>query len=444
MHRSTSLLSLCLCAGRAASLSLPAVQDSYGRTSGLRLCADGRTTGLRLCAAEEASEKRREAERLALLAEQAALEAEQLEIEARAMRPEPAAAVLDLAAAPEPATGEDEGPMALQSPMRWIGPYPALSLSLPALQSPSQKARMLSGDGTAMGVTLDFVLDTAANTNTINAQVAGPTGQGGLELEQVGSVAGGVGAGGAIGGGATYMLGACQLGDVPANERLAFMTGLTATALPVAAPAAAGLLGTAFLDSFAGGVQFAWGSPDSPPTVTLYGDTVGTGPRRAELCEAPVTRLPGSGLPSVTLVVNGVEMPALLDTGSPVTVLNDAAAAAAGLTYTPPPISASSPPANLFAALRGAVAAGKAASRGDTLVVPGAEGPVTLARAADGATIALGGAQFGAECRPYIGALPGLSALKGLGAAAGPAAVLGTDVLRLRPTLWYTPTAVYL
>ena len=86
-------------------------------------------------------------------------------------------------------------------------------------------------------------------------QVAGPTSQGGLELAQVGRVSGGVGAGGSIGGGATYMLGTAELGDVPKAERVAFISGLTATALPIAAPAAAGLLGCSFLNSFPGGVE---------------------------------------------------------------------------------------------------------------------------------------------------------------------------------------------
>ena len=53
-------------------------------------------------------------------------------------------------------------------------------------------------------------------------------------------------------------------------------------------------------------------------------------------------------------------------------------------------------------------------------------------------------ASFGDECRPYVGELPGLAALDGLGAAAGPAAVLGTDVLRTRPRLWYTPTRIFI
>ena len=44
----------------------------------------------------------------------------------------------------------------------------------------------------------------------------------------------------------------------------------------------------------------------------------------------------------------------------------------------------------------------------------------------------------------YVGALPGLAALNGLGDNAGPAIVLGLDVLKRRPRMLYTPTAVYL
>ena len=84
-------------------------------------------------------------------------EAEQLELEVMALRPPPPPSVpeMDVLAVPE------QDVMALKSPLRWIGLYAALSLSLPQLSSPAQKARQLTGDLTSMGVTLDFVLDTA-------------------------------------------------------------------------------------------------------------------------------------------------------------------------------------------------------------------------------------------------------------------------------------------
>ena len=174
----------------------------------------------------------------------------------------------------EDSSSQDEELMAVRAPLRWVGMYPALALSFPALATPAQKAR---GD---CGVSLDFVLDTGANTNTINAAVAMELG-----LQQVGEAPGGSGAGGAIGGGATFFLGSCELGDLPKEEQFEFVSGLTASALPVAQPAAAGLLGVIFLDSFPGGVEFRWGertvagagdvAGSDPSSVTFFGDAKG-------------------------------------------------------------------------------------------------------------------------------------------------------------------------
>ena len=124
------------------------------------------------------AERRKEAERLALQAERASLEAEALEMELQTLR------AAQRAAEPEPPppaivtpTDDDAGLMSLRAPLRWIGPYPAVALSFPALSSPAQKARLLTNPNEAAGntgVTLDFILDTAANTNTIGAQVTRP------------------------------------------------------------------------------------------------------------------------------------------------------------------------------------------------------------------------------------------------------------------------------
>jgi hypothetical protein len=51
-------------------------------------------------------------------------------------------------------------------PLKYIGPYPCLSLRFPDLATNSQRVR------NATGISLDFVLDTAANINTIQQQVA--------------------------------------------------------------------------------------------------------------------------------------------------------------------------------------------------------------------------------------------------------------------------------
>jgi hypothetical protein len=374
-------------------------------------------------------------------------------------------------------TNETDDIMAIRSPLRFIGPYPALALSFPNLATPAQRARGASG------VTLDFVIDTAANVNTINAAVAKELG-----LEAVGQAPGGVGASGALAsGGTTFMLGDVQFADVAASERMTFMGGLTASSLPVASPAAAGLLSVAFLFSFPGGFEICWGNqaaapeagalpsevnePLVKPSITFFGDLVGTESITHGLAQVPARQLE-SGLVAVTLVVNGVELPALLDTGSPITVLNAAAAKAVGLELPSSAVDAptstneqvkdaaalarsSNPFARFAASVKADVeakqatvaaqaAAQAAAQSGEVLALGGPNGQrIELRRLPAASSVELGGAQLDGSVRCYVGELPGLAALDGLGAAAGPAAVLGTDILRRRSRLVLQDGKVY-
>ena len=68
------------------------------------------------------------------------------------------------------ATADEEEPMAIRAPMRMLGPYPVLSLRFPGIATPAQfkEQQKLTGE---TGVALDFVVDTAANVNTINAKL---------------------------------------------------------------------------------------------------------------------------------------------------------------------------------------------------------------------------------------------------------------------------------
>ena len=233
-------------------------------------------------------------------------------------------------------------------------------------------------------------------------------------------------------------------------------------------PGGAGILSVAFLNCFTGGVEFRWGDPykgekwvpdgsdgsdDRMPALTFLGDDAPAA-FTAGLSAAPVRVLPASGLPCVMLRVNGVDVPALLDTGSPITVLNRAAAAAARVDAPPVPLTPAAAAAAFFsggnplarlqaaaAATRDSIEAATAprqrGPRGDTLQIGGADGqPVTLVRAAP-AEFALGDAAFGDATRVFVGELPMLAVLDGLGADAGPAAVLGTDVLQRRPRMVY-------
>jgi len=344
-----------------------------------------------------------------------------------------------------------ENDAVIRSPLRFLGPYPTMPLRFPNLATPSQRERNVTG------ISLDWVLDTAANTNTINAQVALELG-----LEKVGEAPGGVGAAGGIMGGDTFMLGDCELdikmdaqapkdsdaNDESEEEDLTFMQGLTASALPVASPAAAGLLGLAFFYCFEGGVEFIWEDPEYGPSVTFYGSKKGL--EVNGMARVPFESIPATMLPSVTLCINGKEIPALFDTGSPITVLNARAAEEIGIKTT---ISIDdleskegadqggwNPFSKLAANIQSAQEIAKATASGDILTIGGAGGqPVRLIKSKSAETVniktSMGQEQYAkiGTSQIFVGDLPGLAALGGLGGGAPPAAVLGMDLLRCRP-----------
>ena len=67
-----------------------------------------------------------------------------------------------------------DGAATTKALLRWVGPYPTLALRFPDLATPAQRER---GE---QGVTLEFVVDTAATVTTIAAVVAAE-----LALERV-------------------------------------------------------------------------------------------------------------------------------------------------------------------------------------------------------------------------------------------------------------------
>jgi hypothetical protein len=329
----------------------------------------------------------------------------------------------------EPATS-------IRAPLTYIGPYPCLALAFPDLATPNQIQKNITG------ISLDFILDTAANTNTLNLAVAQELG-----LPVVGAALPGVGSAGVLAGGDTFLLGDAKLQGLPAEEgNFTFMTGLTASALPIASPAAAGLLSLAFLQCFTGGVDFYWGGPSRveqetsrlPPSITFHADApneqVLQGRTRVELHRIPVTQLL-----SVTVNINGVPVRALLDTGSPVTVMNAQAAKLAGVESVVDPAVANKN--NPFAALQSTFQQSQAASRGEILTIMGAGGKRFNLCKSTGkeVDVSMDGSndekvQFGSGS-VYVGDLPGLAALNGLGVESPPAVVLGMDVLRRRPSM---------
>ena len=365
-------------------------------------------------------------------------------------------------------------PNAVRAPLKYLGPYPCLSLRFPDLATSAQRAR----GANVTGISLDFVLDTAANTNTIQGAVAQE-----LALEKVGEALPGFGAAGSISGGDTFLLGNCQLdygvvmeaessGDDGGGEDdddeqdFTFMQGLTASALPVASPAAAGLLGLYFFQCFQGGVMFEWGSNSAAastaiPSITFFAEKERMGDALDGLARAPIQPLPVSALPSINMIINGKTIPALLDTGSPITVVNAAAAKMAGVTTRMEDDGGGSNekgkgnPFNPFAKLtknfEAAQAAAQAAARGGVLLIAGADGKrVELVKSKDLVECGIVGDGDGVAVNIgkhniYLGDLPGLAALGGLGGdGAPPAAVLGMDILRTRTRMVYRKDEVYL
>lgn len=332
----------------------------------------------------------------------------------------------------------------VRAPLKFIGPYPCLPLRFPDLSTSAQRAR------NETGVSLDFVLDTAANTNTIQAQVAAE-----LNLTTVGTALPGFGAAGSISGGDTFSLGDCEIDGLPKESRFTLMTGLLASALPVASPAAAGLLSSAFLNCFPGGVKFSWiGEKDengvdyAPPSVTFYGEPEDIKPELEDMVHVPIQPLPLTLLPSVMLEINGLKIPALLDTGSPVTVLNAKAADMAGISRIN--ISSSkkkegsfNPFSNMMQNLKSSQEMAQAAARGDILLIADATGEqIVLNKSEQKLDIGLKMGEddtfhFG-NSHVYVGDLPGLAALGGLeGSESPPAAILGMDVIKLRSKMIY-------
>jgi len=381
-------------------------------------------------------------------------------------------------------------PLIVQAPMRFIGPYPTLALKFPNLATESQRSRNQTG------ISLDFVLDTAANINTLQGQVAKELK---LELLEDSPALPGVSSSGPMAGGETYVLGNSELeqakvlglgDDAKANEPFEFMQNLTAAVLPAANPGSAGLLGLAFFYCFEGGVEFQWGSPPamqqqqqtqgsnepqlvdgmivqsevgdaSAPSITFYGseDDSRLQSSLSELTRVPIDPIPLTQLPSVQLRVNGVEMTALLDTGSPVTVLNQKAAEAAGIRTTRERLEASleekknkggfNPFASVVDKFKEAQATAEAASRGDILMIGGIDGKPTNLYQSTGETgtsislvgssgedVSLGSTESN---KVFVGDIPGLAALNGIGVDSPPAVVLGLDVLRQRPRMVFRP-----
>lgn len=202
------------------------------------------------------------------------------------------------------------------APLIYKGPYyPCLSLIFPERNN---------------NESFQFILDTGANVNSIQSDLVKKHKL--SAMKNMGTPLATSGMGGNFAPGDLVKLGDCKLDGLPPEQsHLMFMRGLTAASLPHASPLdTSGLLGTPFFQSFAG-VEFDWyGTDGDPPTFIFYFGEDLPDSATKDMAKVPLQRLEVD-LFTVNISINGAQMPALLDTGSPITVINPKAAKDAGI-----------------------------------------------------------------------------------------------------------------
>ena len=289
--------------------------------------------------------------------------------------------------------------LAVVAPLRYKGPYASLSLNFNFDKKPGE-------------TTLHFILDTGANVNTLHDKVVRK-----LDLPLVMSsqeTVGAVGMGGKFAPSNVYMLGECKLDGLPPEQDFTFMTNLTAASLPNAPGGVChGLLGVLFFHSFPAGVSFEWyGTDGDPPTMTFY-----AGPELPDIAKPGLKRVSLQRLPTQLLsltvrINNSTQLLALLDTGSPVTILSPHAAELANIATVPVDLS------------KGNVVVG-GVDGGRRIQLHRSKSPVLIEAGDDDDKVSLG------QRSVFVGDLPGMAYLAGLEDTSNkPNVILGLDFLK--------------
>lgn len=364
----------------------------------------------------------------------------------------------------------------VRAPIKYIGSYPCLGLRFPLLTTSNQRKSQKN----ITGLSLDFMIDTAANLNVIQPAIVSE-----LQLPPVTSqVLPGFTSSGRIdatnpameGISNTFILGDSQLEYyVNINDTVVatptaqsqsdldhtFMTQLTASVIPNVACPTAGILSLAFLQVFGGGVDFSWGTApsinqpqaqigSSIPSVSFLGDKsldniVLKGRQKVSLSRIPVTQLL-----SIPIKINGVTVMALLDTGSPITVLHPDIAKLLNVN-TVLPVTTSDQKSNPLSSISSRMQEAQASSRGDLLAIMGSDGKkVNLIKSKEPIHITMPSSSaantkdidFGATSI-FVGEFPGLTMMmqqqrydvKASTDATSVGVILGMDVLRQRPSM---------
>jgi len=304
--------------------------------------------------------------------------------------------------------------LAVVAPLKYLGPsnYPALELLFPDHQ-------ITQDDGSVQQTSLEFIMDTGANINTVDGAVVDffdlPVA---ISAEELGAqgLQGAAGMGGTLPICDIHTLGTCKLGGMPPETDFEFMYGLTAAKMPsLPAGVGNGLLGLTFFMSFPAGVEMDWyGTNGDPPTVIFYYGTETPKESLENMVCVPLERL-SVGIMALNVNVNGVDMKAILDTGAPYTILSPDAAYRAGIETYAETMERDDLP--LRQQVVGATGTG----------IDG--GKFKLDRSVSDVSITVGGASLG-ETPVFVGELPGMAVLGELGMESPPQAILGLDFMQ--------------
>ena len=145
-----------------------------------------------------------------------------------------------------------------------------------------------------------------------------------------------------------------------------------------------------------------------PPTMQFYyGDTMPDAAKKNAFC-IPLEES-FWGVPTIKVNVNGVDLKAIIDTGSPITILNTDAAEKVGIGNT---LSKEEEEDTSF------------------LVVKGVDDDnINLIRSKNGASVSIGDFSLG-DIHVCVGNLPGIAFASSLSSSAEPQVLLGLDALR--------------
>jgi predicted aspartyl protease len=176
------------------------------------------------------------------------------------------------------------------------------------------------------------MMDTGANINAIQKDLAQSLKLPVVLCKESFSTIESAGVGGSFEAGDIVMLGDCHLSNMPKEHDLLFIKNLTAASIDIglAGVIAEGLLGTTFFECFSA-VEFDWyGTDGDPPTFIFYYKDLPEYAKKNAFC-VPLENDSFFNVPIVNVSINGIEVRALVDTGSCISIVSPQIAESAGL-----------------------------------------------------------------------------------------------------------------